>query len=392
MSNEYIKMIEQRLIEMREKKGLSPAQKKHLDKDKDGDIDGKDFEILRKKKDESSDKMTPCPSCDGSMDNHDPECPKAKNESTDLDDKSATKALKHDCATHVTSEQWGYGECISGQHTLEEQEDGTGIVTHYDVMFEHGVEFNVSVEDLTIVQEKSHMHASKQYMDRGKGKMANDGANKDATDAKARIKARAAKRAGMKESVFSDDKRREHEKAADHHADQAQHHTTQMNKAKSAGAHPSEFDHHKVLAKMHDRAQASHAKAVVYSRRGQHQQANSHSQIANGHSDAVKKKAATYESVVYEENRAKHYKGATKPESMLDKFKGKGAQDMAKDNNVGNPKHAEITPEEEGHEDATKAGRAVSKQAPVRGGESRKGDTSIVNPVKGAVTKTTGRE
>lgn len=256
MSNEYIKMIEQRLIEMREKKELSPAQKKHLDKDKDGDIDGKDFEILRKKKDESSDKMTPCPSCEGSMENHDPECPKAKNESTDLDDKSATKALKHDCATHVTSEQWGYGECISGQHTLEEREDGTGIVTHYDVMFEHGVEFNVSVEDLTIVHEKSHLHASKKKMKEDK----------------------------------------------------------------------------------------------------------------------------------------QHTKGATKPETMLDKYKGKGAQDMAKDNNVGNPKHAEITPEEEGHEDATKAGRAVSKQAPVRRGESRKGDTSIVNPVKGAVTKTTGRE
>jgi len=259
MSNEYIKMIEQRLIEMREKKELSPAQKKHLDKDNDGDIDGKDFEMLRKKKSESSDKMTPCPSCEGSMENHDPECPKAKNESTDLDDKSATKALKHDCATHVTSEQWGYGECISGQHTLEEQEDGTGIVTHYDVMFDHGVEFNVSVEDLTIIQEKSHLHASKKK---------------------------------MKESA----------------------------------------------------------------------------------------------------DRAKHYKGATKPETMLDKYKGAGAKKMATDNNVESPKEADITPEEKGHEDATKAGRAVSKQAPVRRGESRKGDTSIVNPVKGAVTKTTGRE
>jgi len=86
-----------------------------------------------------------------------------KQESSDLNDKEATKALKHDCATHVTSEKWGYGECISGQHTLEEQEDGTAIVTHYDIMFEHGIEMDVPVEDLTIVAEKSHMHASKKY-------------------------------------------------------------------------------------------------------------------------------------------------------------------------------------------------------------------------------------
>ena len=91
-------------------------------------------------------------------------------------------------------------------------------------------------------------------------------------------------------------------------------------------------------------------------------------------------------------DRAKHYKGATKPETMLDKYKGAGAKKMATDNNVESPKEADITPEEKGHEDATKAGRAVSKQSPTRRGEPRKGDISIVNPVKGAVTKTTGRE
>ena len=53
---------------------------------------------------------------------------------------------------------------VSGQHTLVEQEDGTAIVTHYDVMFEHGIEENVAVEDLTILREKSHLHASKKKM------------------------------------------------------------------------------------------------------------------------------------------------------------------------------------------------------------------------------------
>jgi len=80
-------------------------------------------------------------------------------------------------------------------------------------------------------------------------------------------------------------------------------------------------------------------------------------------------------------DRAKHYKGATKPETMLDKYKGAGAKKMATDNNVDSPKEAEITPEEEGHQDAVKAGK-VTKQAPTRGGEPRKGDLKIVNPVK----------
>jgi hypothetical protein len=128
------------------------------DIDNDGDVDGSDEYLHNRrkavkkaiKKEEAQ-----CEKCEG-------EC-KCKQESSDLNDKEATKALKHDCATHVTSEKWGYGECISGQHTLEEQEDGTAIVTHYDIMFEHGIEMDVPVEDLTIVAEKSHMHASKKY-------------------------------------------------------------------------------------------------------------------------------------------------------------------------------------------------------------------------------------
>jgi hypothetical protein len=58
-----------------------------------------------------------------------------------------------------------------------------------------------------------------------------------------------------------------------------------------------------------------------------------------------------------------------KAEPFLNKFKGKGSQDMAKDNNVDDPKHAEITPEEEGHDDASKAGR-VTKQAKSRGNDN----------------------
>ena len=178
-------------------------------------------------------------------------------ESVDISTKSVDKALSHDCAKHVASEQWGFGECIPGQHTLVEQEDGTAIVTHYDVMFEHGVEFDVPVEDLEILVSESHKHTAKKKMKEGK----------------------------------------------------------------------------------------------------------------------------TY---------ADRTKGAAKAETMKDKFKGKAALDMAKDANMDNPELA--ADDAKGHEDATKVGRAVKGQAPARPGEKRMGDKSILRPVKGAVTSTTGKE
>lgn len=247
MNNDFYKSIADALQQMDEKKKLDPVGKADADIDNDGDVDSSDEYLHKRRKaikksmaKEAADEMKKCPECGGSMENHEPDCSHAESskkkkleDDKDLDAKSAGKALKHDCASHVTSEQWGYGECIPGQHTLVEQEDGTAIVTHYDVMFEHGIEENVAVEDLTILREKSHLHASK----------------KKVAEAK------------------------------------------QPNQS------------------------------------------------------------------------------GTKPEKMLDKFKGAGAKKMGTDNNVENPKHAEITPEEEGHDDASKAGR-VTKQAPSRGNDN----------------------
>ena len=77
--------------------------------------------------------------------------------SEDLNTANVQKAVKHDCAKHVVHEEWGSGQCIPGEHTL--LDDGT--VTHYDVMFDHGIEQDVPVENLTIAVSESHMHASK---------------------------------------------------------------------------------------------------------------------------------------------------------------------------------------------------------------------------------------
>jgi len=84
---------------------------------------------------------------------------------------------------------------------------------------------------------------------------------------------------------------------------------------------------------------------------------------------------------IIEGDRAKHYKGATKPETMDDKLKGKGAKDM-----VNQPVDKDDT-EEKGHQDASKAGK-TGPQAKARGGSdaTRSGDQKIIpsaTPAKG---------
>ena len=81
--------------------------------------------------------------------------------------------------------------------------------------------------------------------------------------------------------------------------------------------------------------------------------------------------------LVLEGDRSSHYKGATKPETMDDKLKGKGAKDM-----VNQPKEVDDT-EEKGHDDASKAGKVTKPAKPRNGGDQvRSGDQKVVNPNK----------
>ena len=66
------------------------------------------------------------------------------------------KKTKHNCAKNVCSEQWGEGTCVPEHHTL--LEDGT--VTHYDVVFEHGLERMVPIQELEVLVTEMHEHAS----------------------------------------------------------------------------------------------------------------------------------------------------------------------------------------------------------------------------------------
>ena len=59
-----------------------------------------------------------------------------------LDKRAAAKKkkkVKHDCSSKVKHEEYGIGDCIKEMHTLDEYGD----ITHYDVLFSHGVEKNV---------------------------------------------------------------------------------------------------------------------------------------------------------------------------------------------------------------------------------------------------------
>lgn len=87
--------------------------------------------------------------------------PMEQKESKDLDATNAAKAIKHDCASHVEHATWGAGKCIPGEHTIVETSEGEGYVTHYDVMFEHGLERDVPVEEMKIIKSSSHGHMRK---------------------------------------------------------------------------------------------------------------------------------------------------------------------------------------------------------------------------------------
>ena len=69
-------------------------------------------------------------------------------------DHKKKKKVMHDCATHGEHVKWGVGVMIKEMHTLDEE----GNITHYDVEFEHGIERNVPVQELTILEGGMHEH------------------------------------------------------------------------------------------------------------------------------------------------------------------------------------------------------------------------------------------
>lgn len=239
-------------------------------------------------------------------------------------------AIKHDCATHVEHAEWGKGQPISEQHTIVETAPGEGYVTHYDVMFEHGIEKNVAVEDLTILDESSHGHMRKK-----KKNEAMDPVNK---------KELKGSHADRKDKDIDND--------GDVDKSDSYLHNRRKTIKKAMGKGSS------------DEVEMSPTK-----------KGNKTSSMA-----AEELLPPVYARIM--EKRDKHMKGATEPEDIMSKEspKSKEFADMHK---------KDITPddtEKKGHQDASAAGRK-GPAAKHRPNDNKAGDKSIVNPVPGAVTK-----
>ena len=84
-------------------------------------------------------------------------------EKSDVDGKISKrekKSKKHDCASKVKHEEFGIGNPLKGMHDLDE----SGRVAHYDVLFGHGVEKNVPVSSLEILEGHMHEHVIREKM------------------------------------------------------------------------------------------------------------------------------------------------------------------------------------------------------------------------------------
>ena len=75
-----------------------------------------------------------------------------------LEDSPNTANSQHLCAKNVVHENWGNGIPISGQHA---EPDTAGDIAWYDVMFEHGIERGVSINELKVTKAESHHHSEK---------------------------------------------------------------------------------------------------------------------------------------------------------------------------------------------------------------------------------------
>ena len=88
-----------------------------------------------------------------------------------LEDSPNPANSQHLCTKNVVHEEWGEGQPVHGMHAMP---DVDGNIAWYDVMFEHGIEKGVSINELKVtVAEKHHNHG---------GKKKNEGAMKRGKD------------------------------------------------------------------------------------------------------------------------------------------------------------------------------------------------------------------
>ena len=65
----------------------------------------------------------------------------------------------HMCAKNVMHEKYGRGECLYGMHA---EADENGHVSHYDIMFNHGIEKDMPIAECKVLHERMHGHKKKE--------------------------------------------------------------------------------------------------------------------------------------------------------------------------------------------------------------------------------------
>ena len=79
---------------------------------------------------------------------------------------------QHLCAKNVVHEEWGEGQPVHGMHAMP---DVDGNIAWYDVMFEHGIEKGVSINELKVTaSEMHHNHGGKKKKNEGAMKRGKD--------------------------------------------------------------------------------------------------------------------------------------------------------------------------------------------------------------------------
>ena len=137
--------------EITEKK-LDPVGKEDDDVDNDGDVDDSDKYLAKRRKaitkamkEHKGTKPHKHPHEEGEVEEK-------------LEDSPNDANSQHLCAKNVVHEEWGDGECIPTMHAEPDEEGNIG---WYDVMFEHGLERGVVINELKVTRSEMHHNHNK---------------------------------------------------------------------------------------------------------------------------------------------------------------------------------------------------------------------------------------
>ena len=78
---------------------------------------------------------------------------KEEKEEKEEDCVSKSEKGEHNCAKKVCHEEFGEGVTVFGEHA---EPDENGYVSHYDVLFNHGVEKSVPTADMEVLVSEGH--------------------------------------------------------------------------------------------------------------------------------------------------------------------------------------------------------------------------------------------